>query len=368
MFLRNHFLNRSDSGYRKATMLTVNSDKSVLETMVRDNNAHDSGTLLESIQNLHFHKNDLSFKTINSNWISTAAEFEVTNSASEISLTGIFVYPIKSCRGISVSHWVLLSEGLLYDREWAVINTNTKKATTQKTHPKLNLLQPSFYIKCSKDHRLVDLIAIAGGRGVDRVVDINDKSSDTDAHLARACYRLDDIMQLSDSSMELIKVIFSAADVDILVVVEVLPPFKYPKPLVLSVRYSSYDGSNCAVADGPNRVIKVCGMERTAASRAFPIEKSAESVAMSQPFSKTFDNVADEFLITSTEEEANAWLTTFINDGQNYSLVRRLDSQTIENKQSSSFKNDAALLLLSEESISELKKVLSVVTVTLDSS
>lgn len=59
---------------------------------------------------------------------------------SQGSLEGIWVYPIKSCRGIWVSEWPLGPNGLLLDREWALVG-DEGHVLTQKALPKLALVQ-----------------------------------------------------------------------------------------------------------------------------------------------------------------------------------------------------------------------------------
>jgi len=61
--------------------------------------------------------------------------------ASQGSLEGIWVYPIKSCGGIRVSEWPLGPNGLLLDREWALVGDDGS-VLTQKGLPKLVLIQP----------------------------------------------------------------------------------------------------------------------------------------------------------------------------------------------------------------------------------
>lgn len=60
---------------------------------------------------------------------------------SQGSLEGIWVYPIKSCGGIRVSEWPLGPNGLLLDREWALVGDDGH-VLTQKVLPKLALVQP----------------------------------------------------------------------------------------------------------------------------------------------------------------------------------------------------------------------------------
>ncbi|XP_077220937.1 molybdenum cofactor sulfurase family protein isoform X2 [Tasmannia lanceolata] len=60
------------------------------------------------------------------------------NSAAII--TSIFVYPIKSCRGISVSQACVTSTGFRWDRQWVVVNSKGR-AYTQRVEPKLALVE-----------------------------------------------------------------------------------------------------------------------------------------------------------------------------------------------------------------------------------
>uniref|UniRef100_A0A0E0M4J7 MOSC domain-containing protein n=1 Tax=Oryza punctata TaxID=4537 RepID=A0A0E0M4J7_ORYPU len=52
----------------------------------------------------------------------------------------IVVYPIKSCRGISVPQAAVTSTGLRWDRQWLVMNS-TGRAFTQRVEPKLALIE-----------------------------------------------------------------------------------------------------------------------------------------------------------------------------------------------------------------------------------
>ncbi len=63
--------------------------------------------------------------------------------ASQGSLEGIWVYPIKSCGGVRVLEWPLGPNGLLLDREWALVGDDGN-VLTQKGFPKLALIQPTI--------------------------------------------------------------------------------------------------------------------------------------------------------------------------------------------------------------------------------
>ncbi|KUF90639.1 Mitochondrial amidoxime-reducing component 1 [Phytophthora nicotianae] len=57
-------------------------------------------------------------------------------------VSGIFVYPIKSCAGIELKEAQLTPKGLLHDREWVIIDGDRDKFVTQRRYPKLALIHP----------------------------------------------------------------------------------------------------------------------------------------------------------------------------------------------------------------------------------
>ncbi|TMW58031.1 hypothetical protein Poli38472_013505 [Pythium oligandrum] len=62
-------------------------------------------------------------------------------------LKKITLFPIKSCTGMSVEAWPVGSRGLLYDREWAIIDASSRKAMTLKDTPSLCFLEPTVDLK-----------------------------------------------------------------------------------------------------------------------------------------------------------------------------------------------------------------------------
>ncbi|GJW92342.1 zinc finger, CCHC-type containing protein [Tanacetum coccineum] len=58
----------------------------------------------------------------------------------EAKVKSIFIYPIKSCRGISLSQAPLSSTGFRWDRQWVVVNSKGR-ACTQRVDPKLALVE-----------------------------------------------------------------------------------------------------------------------------------------------------------------------------------------------------------------------------------
>lgn len=51
----------------------------------------------------------------------------------------IWIYPIKSCAGISMQEWPLGISGFLYDRNWMLVDESSK-FITQRDHPKVSLI------------------------------------------------------------------------------------------------------------------------------------------------------------------------------------------------------------------------------------
>ncbi|NXA54040.1 MOCOS sulfurase, partial [Nothocercus julius] len=63
-----------------------------------------------------------------------------------ITVTNIYLYPIKSCSAFEVAEWPVGNQGLLYDRNWMVVNQNGV-CMTQKQEPRLCLINPSIDLK-----------------------------------------------------------------------------------------------------------------------------------------------------------------------------------------------------------------------------
>ncbi|CAL8109547.1 unnamed protein product [Orchesella dallaii] len=72
------------------------------------------------------------------------------NSFKERKLLRIFVYPIKSCAAFEVPKtWAIGPRGLLYDREWLIVNS-AGVPLTQKREPRLCQLKPKIDISNRK--------------------------------------------------------------------------------------------------------------------------------------------------------------------------------------------------------------------------
>ncbi|MDO8599507.1 MAG: MOSC domain-containing protein [bacterium] len=58
-------------------------------------------------------------------------------------LTGLTVYPVKGCRGISIEHAQLDARGITHDRAWMMIDRDGA-FRSQRKHPQLALVIPHF--------------------------------------------------------------------------------------------------------------------------------------------------------------------------------------------------------------------------------
>lgn len=59
--------------------------------------------------------------------------------AENVTLSGLYVYPIKSCAGISLRSSELSAPGLLHDRRWMLVD-ETGEFMSQRAHPRMALI------------------------------------------------------------------------------------------------------------------------------------------------------------------------------------------------------------------------------------
>lgn len=61
----------------------------------------------------------------------------------DITLSAIYVYPVKSCAGIAVRQWDVVPKGLRYDRQWMVIDAENRFLSQRKL-PRMALIKPEI--------------------------------------------------------------------------------------------------------------------------------------------------------------------------------------------------------------------------------
>lgn len=64
--------------------------------------------------------------------------------ATGIALTAINIFPIKSCRGISLQNADVTGIGLAEDRRWQVLGNEERRGVTQRKHRSMALVQPEL--------------------------------------------------------------------------------------------------------------------------------------------------------------------------------------------------------------------------------
>ena len=63
----------------------------------------------------------------------------MADALSGVRLSGLYVYPIKSCAGVAVSEWEADERGFRYDRRWMLVD-ETGRFMTQRKHPRMALI------------------------------------------------------------------------------------------------------------------------------------------------------------------------------------------------------------------------------------
>ncbi|MBC8101774.1 MAG: MOSC N-terminal beta barrel domain-containing protein [Cytophagales bacterium] len=61
----------------------------------------------------------------------------------ELRITGLFTYPIKSCRGLALPQSLLENRGLRHDRCWMVVRAEDGAFLTQREFPQMALITPT---------------------------------------------------------------------------------------------------------------------------------------------------------------------------------------------------------------------------------
>lgn len=69
--------------------------------------------------------------------------------STPIQVDSVIIYPIKSCRGYKIPRgqsWPIAPHGLLYDREWMLVDEVTGAALTQKRYPRMCMIQAEILL------------------------------------------------------------------------------------------------------------------------------------------------------------------------------------------------------------------------------
>ena len=76
-------------------------------------------------------------------WIIVCMSPRTRLAPSRVTLSGLYVYPIKSCAGISLQRSDLSATGLRHDRRWMLVD-ETGEFVSQRAHPRMALISVRF--------------------------------------------------------------------------------------------------------------------------------------------------------------------------------------------------------------------------------
>ncbi|KAI5451183.1 hypothetical protein NCC49_002059 [Naganishia albida] len=63
---------------------------------------------------------------------------------TDVRVKQLWVHPIKSCRGVSLQKSIITPQGLQYDRQWAIRETETSQMCTAREYPSMVLITPEI--------------------------------------------------------------------------------------------------------------------------------------------------------------------------------------------------------------------------------
>lgn len=82
-----------------------------------------------------------------------------------VSVSKIFIHPIKSCRGISVQSARYTPEGMENDRKWSIIDAEKVAIMTAREFPKMVLITPQIEVDTSSPHSGLLKVSFPKGSG-----------------------------------------------------------------------------------------------------------------------------------------------------------------------------------------------------------
>ena len=155
------YLNISFSDMKKNFMSghTCSNNKDII-------NGKPTGAIRVSFSTINtINEIDLFLEFININFIQLNTNEEITklNTNEEITITNLNIYPIKSCQKQIVQKWQISSVGLLYDREWSIIDSENKIIRLKKCPnliyliPYINLFEKTLIISYKNKSITIDI-------------------------------------------------------------------------------------------------------------------------------------------------------------------------------------------------------------------
>ena len=81
--------------------------------------------------------------------IGESEQMQPTTGTPAVHVDSVVIYPIKSCRGYKIPRgksWPIAPHGLLYDREWMLVDEITGAALTQKRFPRMCMIRAEILL------------------------------------------------------------------------------------------------------------------------------------------------------------------------------------------------------------------------------
>ncbi len=117
---------------------------------------------------------------------------------SEIHIEQLYIYPVKSLRGIAVNHWPVTPQGLLHDRQWMLVMPNGR-FVSQRQLPQMALIDTALdndSLLLSRDgHGQVRLPLIPATEGIVRPASVWDDNCIVTEASAEASAWLTQVLQ-----------------------------------------------------------------------------------------------------------------------------------------------------------------------------
>nr|XP_033786524.1 molybdenum cofactor sulfurase isoform X1 [Geotrypetes seraphini] len=126
------------AGNDQANKANADTNKLLQEAITSKNGLSKTLSMMQEAHNMHLPKLET-----NGHDVPTSVK---TSNEKPVTLITIYLYPIKSCSAFEVSEWPLGKQGLLYDRNWMIVNQNGV-CLSQKQEPRLCLIRPFLDLK-----------------------------------------------------------------------------------------------------------------------------------------------------------------------------------------------------------------------------
>jgi uncharacterized protein YcbX len=118
-------------------------------------------------------------------------------SNATVTVTILYVYPIRSCGGFSPTSWSYDNHGFLYDRKWSIMREDTRKLMSQNECPRMALIKASI----SQNEKQILITAPNGTISVEFDIEKDDLGDDVSHFLSEYLKRPVRLIKTSDSEI-----------------------------------------------------------------------------------------------------------------------------------------------------------------------